>query len=76
MADKYWIEPMTVDEKLLGKTSARNVSDRAKSLEKRFNKLAKEGWELVEIGQIDVTGKIFKSAERREISVAVFRQPA
>lgn len=75
MPYEYWIEPMTLDEKLMGKTSARNVSERAKVLEKTFNQLAQQGWELVSIGQIDITGKIRKSAEVRDVSVAVFKRP-
>jgi hypothetical protein len=74
MAYQYWIEPMTLDEKLMGKTTARNVSERAKVLENRFNQLAGQGWELVSIGQIDITGAVFKSNEVRDISVAVFRR--
>lgn len=74
MTSEYWIEPMTVEEKLLGKTSARNISERAKALERRFNQLASEGWELVSIGQVDITGKVRKSAEYRDVSVAVFRR--
>ena len=74
MAYEYWIEPMTIDEKMIGKTSARNISDRAKTLEVRFNALAQQGWELVSIGQVDITGKVFKSSEVRDISVAVFKR--
>ena len=74
MAYEYWIEPMTIDEKVIGKTSARNISDRAKTLEVRFNALAQQGWELVSIGQVDITGKVFKSSEVRDISVAVFKR--
>lgn len=71
---EYCIEPMTVDEKLMGRTSARNIGDRAKVLERSFNDLAKKGWELVSIGQIDITGRIRKSPELRDVSVAVFRR--
>ncbi|MCB1247669.1 MAG: hypothetical protein KDB69_10410 [Acidimicrobiia bacterium] len=76
MTYEYWIEPMVVTEKMVGKTSARNISERAKSLENRFNTLAREGWELVDIGQIDITGAVMKSREHRDVSVAVFRRPA
>lgn len=76
MQYEYWIEPMTIDEKVIGKTSARNVSARAKTLEARFNSLAQDGWELVSIGQVDITGKLFKSSEVRDVSVAVFKRPA
>ena len=41
----------------------------------QLNQPAAQGWELVQIAKVDVVGKVFKSSERRDVAVAVYRRP-
>ena len=72
---EYKTVPLSIDEKFIGKTSARSESRVADALEDRLNGLSREGWELLVVADVVVAGKVMKSKERRTIPVAFFRRP-
>lgn len=72
MRYEYRTEGVFLEEKLLGRTSA--ASDTS-SIAAQLNKAASQGWELLQIAKVDVVGKVFKSSERRDVAVAVYRRP-
>jgi hypothetical protein len=72
MKFEYKTEGVYLEEKFLGRTSA--ASDMS-SIASQLNEAAAQGWELVQIAKIDVVGKVFKSSERRDVAVAVYRRP-
>lgn len=74
MRYEYRTEAVALDEKMIGKTTSRSQGIAA-GLGDRFNKLAADGWEFVQMGEVPVTGKFRKSKEHREITIAVFRRP-
>jgi hypothetical protein len=45
------------------------------SIAAQLNKAAAQGWELLQLAKVDVVGKVFKSSERRDVAVAVYRRP-
>ena len=72
MRYEYKTEGVYLEEKFLGRTSA--VSDMS-SITTQLNHAAAQGWKLVQIAKVDVVGKVFKSSERRDVAVAVYRRP-
>lgn len=74
MAFEYRTEAVALDEKMLGKTTSRSQGVAA-GVGMRFNELATQGWEFVQMAPVPVTGKVRKSKEHREITIAVFRRP-
>lgn len=73
MSYEYYTEAVALDEKMLGKTTARSKGIAA-GVAMRFNELAQSGWEFVAMAPVPVTGKVRKSKEYREITIAVFRK--
>lgn len=69
----YHTEPLFFEERVLGRTSVASV-EQVKTVGQRFTQLSAEGWEFMRSIDIPVVGKVFKSEERRTISVAVFRK--
>ncbi|GMR02610.1 MAG: hypothetical protein BMS9Abin20_0950 [Acidimicrobiia bacterium] len=57
-----------------GATQLRNVDDPTAGVRDRFNELAAEGWEFMQIGDIPVTGQTLKSGAYRVIAIAIFRR--
>jgi len=72
MRYEYRTEGVYLEEKFLGRTSA--ASDMS-SIAAQLNKAAAQGWELLQLAKVDVVGKVFKSSERRDVAVAVYRRP-
>ncbi len=58
-----------------GSTQLEESGDVTEIIQRRFNELASEGWEFMQIGDIPVTGQTLKSGVHRVVSVAVFRRP-
>ncbi len=72
MRYEYKTEGVYLEEKFLGRTSA--ASDMS-PITAQLNQAAAQGWELIQITKVDVVGKVFKSSERRDVAVAVYRRP-
>jgi hypothetical protein len=71
MTYEYKTEGVFLEEKFLGRTSA--ASDMS-SIASQLNNAAAQGWELIQIAKVDVVGKIFKSSERRDVAIAIYRR--
>ncbi|MBA2725728.1 MAG: hypothetical protein H0U53_07045 [Actinobacteria bacterium] len=73
MTYAYYIEPLYFEEKVFGRTTVASV-EQVKVIGQRFSQLAAQGWEFVRSIDVPVVGKVFKSEERRRVSVALFRK--
>lgn len=72
MRYEYKTEGVYLEEKMIGRTTA--ASGVVEGIAGQFNKAAAEGWELLQVAMVDVIGKIRKSAERRDVAVAIYRR--
>lgn len=61
-------------EKFLGKTKV-SSGDEIADLAETMNSLGAQGWELVSVTGVNVVGKLRKSAERGDVTVAFFKRP-
>lgn len=71
---EYRSQGVHLGEKMLGKTKVSSGGEIA-SLAEAMNTLGAQGWELVSVAPTIVVGKIRKSADRREVTVAYFKRP-
>ena len=58
-----------------GSLQLKDVDAAISDIGSRFNELASEGWEFMQIGDMPVTGQTLKSDAYRVVAVAVFRRP-
>lgn len=72
MRYEYKTEGVYLEEKMMGRTTA--ASDSVSVIGDQFNKAAAQGWELMQVAMVDVVGKIRRSAERRDVAVAIYRR--
>ena len=63
-----------LSEKFIGKTKVSSGGPIA-ALAGPLNALGEQGWELVNVNNVPVVGKMFKSRDRRDIAVAFLRRP-
>jgi hypothetical protein len=70
---RYHTEALFLEDKLLGRTGAHSTNA-INALSARLNQLSSEGWELFQIAEVNVVGKIFKAEDRRGVTVAFFRR--
>ena len=78
MRYEYFTESLSIRVETVGRkgsTQLRDVDDPSENIRRRFNELAAEGWEFMQIGDIPVTGQTLKSGAYRVIAVAIFRRP-
>ncbi|HEY7704618.1 MAG TPA: hypothetical protein VID03_07295 [Acidimicrobiia bacterium] len=75
MAYQYHTEAVFLEEKMFMRTGAHST-EAINALASRFNQLATDGWELFQIAEVNVVGKIFKADDRRGVTVAFFRRAA
>ena len=73
MAYHYHTEAVFLEEKMFGRTGAHST-EAITALSARFNQLAEAGWELFQIADVNVVGKVFKADDRRGVTVAFFRK--
>jgi hypothetical protein len=73
MGFHYHTEAVFLEEKTFGRTGAHSTEAIA-GLSTRLNQLASDGWELIQVAEINVVGKIFKADDRRGVTVAFFRR--
>jgi hypothetical protein len=70
---EYHTEAVSIPEKMVGRTTAA-THGQSQGITDRFNLLAREGWEFQQMAGVPVIGKVKKSAERRLLTIAVFRR--
>ena len=73
MAYHYHTEAVFLEEKMFGRTGAHST-EAITALSARYNQLAEAGWELFQIADVNVVGKVFKADDRRGVTVAFFRK--
>lgn len=73
MTYAYRTEAVYLEEKMFGRTGAHST-EAITSLSNRFNELSSRGWELFHIAEVNVVGKVFKTDDRRGVTVAFFRK--
>lgn len=71
---EYLTEGVHLGDKFLGKTKVSSATEIG-SLAESMNRRGAEGWELVSVAPVIVVGKVMKSADRREITVAIYKRP-
>lgn len=70
---EYLTEGVHLGDKFLGRTKV-SSSEEIGSLADSMNRRGAEGWELVSVAPVIVVGKVMKSADRREITVAFYKR--
>jgi len=73
MQYEYHTEAVSIPEKMVGRTTAA-THGQSQAMTDRFNVLAGQRWEFVQMAGVPVIGKMKKSAERRVLTIAVFRR--
>jgi len=78
MTYEYFTESLSIRVETSGRkgsTQLRDVDDPSAHIRTRFNELASEGWEFMQIGDIPITGQTLKTGAYRVVAIAVFRRP-
>ena len=77
MTYEYYTESLSIRVEAAsrqGATQLQDVDDPSEAIRQRFNELAREGWEFMQIGDIPVTGQTLEGGAYRVIAIAVFRR--
>ena len=72
---EHHTEAFAVVEKWIGRTTDKSAG-RVDMISERLDELAAAGWVLVSMTPMPVVGALWRSSERRTLTVGVFRRPA
>ena len=73
MRHEYKTEWLFLGDKRLGRGAGAAAIT---ALADQLNRAAEDGWEFMEVANVNVMGNVRRSTQRENVSVAIFRRPS